>query len=302
LQQIKATSESGIGGLTVKLYADADDNDIADGAAISTLMTADDGTYYFGNLAAGKYIIGVTTGSTYAQVSIGSANPDDDKNNDNNGVKTINGEVFSNAITLVAGNEPINDGSDNNSNLTLDFGFKLKSVPCTTHCECKNDCTHTGCGHSNCGHNTCKNDCKHNNCEHENCGHNSCKNDCKHNDCNHKDCGKKSYNSSRAASTDGQATVVSAIITPDLTNTSVSIFPNPANNYVVVKVMATKGGKGLARITDATGKLVATKTATISTGMNVIRFDRLDGLQAGTYYVQLDFNYHTYNKQLMIVK
>jgi hypothetical protein len=410
----KEMYEPGIGGLTVKLYADADGDNVADGAAISTLMTAEDGTYYFGNLAAGKYIVGVTTGSTYAQSANGNTNPDNDKDNDNNGIKTVNGEVLSNAITLSAASEPINDGSDNNSNLTLDVGLKIVAVtpPCTTHCDCKNDCTHTGCGHSNCGHNSCKNDCthtgcghsncghssckndcdhkdnhpncghnscknncahtgcghsncghssckndcdhkdnhpncghnscknncthtgcghsncghnsckndcdhkdnhpgcghnsckndcKHTDCSHANCGHNSCKNDCKHTDCSHKTCGKKSGGNSRAANSDAQS-VVAAIITPDLTNTSVSVFPNPANDYIVIKVMATKAGKGLARITDLSGKLVATKTAVINNGMNLIKFDKLGGLNAGTYFVQLDFNYHIYNQQLVVGK
>jgi hypothetical protein len=66
--------------------------------------------------------------------------------------------------------------------------------------------------------------------------------------------------------------------------------------------MAAKSGIGVARITDLSGKLVATKKVTIANGMNLVKFDRLEGLRAGTYYVQLDFNYHTYNKQLIVVK
>ena len=303
----KEVHEPGIGGLTVKLYTDNDGNNVADGAAISTLMTAADGTYYFGNLTAGKYIVGVALKDSLIQGANGNPNPDDDKDNDNNGVKTVNGEVFSNAITLSAGNEPINDGSDNNSNLTLDFALKMRSTtppPCSTHCECHNDCDHED-NHPNCGHNKCHNDCDHKD-NHPNCGHNSCKNDCDHND-DHANCGKKDKNkdkdkeSSRAASSESQS-VVAAITNPELTSTTVSVFPNPANDYIVIKVMAAKAGKGLARITDLSGKLVATKTAVINNGMNLIKFDKIAGLNAGTYFVQLDFNYHTYNQQLIVGK
>jgi hypothetical protein len=298
----KEIHEPGIGGLTVKLYADEDGNNVADGTAISTLATADDGTYYFGNLAAGKYLVGVTTGNTYAPVTIGSTNPDDDKNNDNNGIKTINGEVFCNTITLSAGDEPVNDGSDNNSNLTLDFGLKLKASPCTTHCDCKNDCTHTDCGHSNCGHNSCKNDCKHSDCGDKNCGHNSCKSDCKHADCKHKNCSRKNNESLRSSSVEGTTSIANTITRPELSITAVTVFPNPAKDYIIIKVMAVKEGKGSARITDLSGKLVATQNVTISHGMNLIKFDRLEGLRGGTYYAQLHFNYHIYNQQLIVVK
>ena len=357
---IKQSKEPGIGGVTVKLYTDNDGNNVADGAAISTIMTAQDGTYYFGNLSAGKYIVGVTAGNGYVQDTKGDATPNDNIDNDNNGIKTVNGEVFSNFITLSPGDEPVNDGSDNNSNMTLDFGLKMGSTtppPCTNHCQCHNDCDHNddhpNCGHNkchndcdhkdnhpNCGHNNCKNDCDHNddhpNCghnkchndcdhkdNHPNCGHNSCKNDCKHednhpncshnschNDCDHKDCGHKNCgkkeneneNEHSRVAIESASSVVTAITAPELTKTSVSIFPNPANDFIVIKVMADKGGKGLARITDLSGKLVATKSVVIANGMNMVRFDQLQGLRAGTYYVQLDFNFHTYNQQLIVVK
>ncbi|MCW3109483.1 MAG: hypothetical protein JWQ09_3989, partial [Segetibacter sp.] len=88
----------------------------------------------------------------------------------------------------------------------------------------------------------------------------------------------------------------------DVANTSVSLFPNPTNSYIVMKVIAAKGGSGIARITDGTGKLVATKNATLSAGLNLVKFDDLKGLKSGTYHVQLNFNYHIYNQQLVVVK
>lgn len=143
--------EPGISGLTVKLYADNDGNNAADGAAVATLTTADDGTYYFGGLAAGKYIVSVALPNGLSQGDNGNATPDDNQNSDNNGIRTVNGEVYSNYITLTPGGEPTNDGSDNNSNLTLDLGLKFTTPLCSDHCFCHNDCNHTGCGHANCG-------------------------------------------------------------------------------------------------------------------------------------------------------
>ncbi|MCW3107979.1 MAG: hypothetical protein JWQ09_2485 [Segetibacter sp.] len=296
----KQQYEPGIGGLTVKLYADNDGNNVPDGTAISTLMTADDGTYGFGNLAAGKYIVGVSTGSTYAQGANGNANPNDNKDNDNNGIRTVNGEVRSNYITLSAGDEPINDGTDNNSNQTLDFGLK---VDCGNHCNCHNDCNHTGCGHLNCGHNNCHNDCNHKGCGHPNCSHNSCHNDCNHqgcghpncahnschNDCNHKDCGHRNCGKSSKR-------------TEEESNTVVSVFPNPIKDYFTLKVDAINSGEAIARITDASGQFITSKNVMLVTGSNTITFNDLGKLKSGTYNVQLLFNYHVYNQQIILAK
>ena len=232
----KDATEPGIGKLTVKLYADANGDNVADGPAVSTVMTAKDGTYYFGNLAAGQYIVGVTLPDSLLVAINTYTNPDDNIDDDNNGVRVVNGEVQSNFITLAAGSEPIDDGSDNNSNLTLDFGLRLRKTA-----------------------------------------------------------------GARIAASEAQS-VVTAITAPVVNNTSVSVFPNPANDFIIIKVMAVKAGKGLARITDATGKLVATKTAVINNGLNLIKFDNLEGLHSGNYFVQLDFDYHTYNHQLIVVK
>ena len=297
---VKDATEPGIAGLTVKLYSDNDGNNVADGAAIATVTTAADGTYYFGNLADGKYLVGVTSGTGYSQGTIGDVTPDDNKDNDNNGIKTVSGEVFSNFITLTAGAEPINDGSDNNSNLTLDFGLKAL---CGTHCDCHNDCTHTGCGHPNCGHNSCKNDCKHTTCGHPNCSHNSCKNDCDHKDCGHPNCSHNSCKNDCDHKNCGHPNCgKSPKKTDDDLKTTLAVFPNPATTYCQVKVNAAKDGTGQIRITDAVGNLVASKEVTISAGANNITFSDLGNLKSGSYNVQLLFNYQVYNQPLMLVK
>ena len=125
---VKDANEPGISGATVKLYADANGDNVPDGAAILTTTTGSDGSYYLYTLTAGKYIVGVTIPSGYAvtTTTTNSSNPDSNTDNDNNGVTTVSGEVRSNFITLSYGGEPSADPEDggNNRNNTLDFGFK----------------------------------------------------------------------------------------------------------------------------------------------------------------------------------
>ena len=120
----KDSNEPGVSNATVNLYEDNNGDNLPDGAAIATTTTMN-GFYGFANLSAGKYIVGVvvpngyTSGATIAS----SADPDNDVDNDNNGVNLILGELRSNFVTLSAGTEPVNDGDGSNSNLTLDFAL-----------------------------------------------------------------------------------------------------------------------------------------------------------------------------------
>jgi protocatechuate 3,4-dioxygenase beta subunit len=121
----KQATETGIAGATVKLYADANNDNVADGAAIATTTTDANGIYNFGGLAAGNYIVGVNIPTGYAVVTTNGGDPDNNTDNDNNGTNTsIVGEVRSSAITLALTTEPTTDGDGNNGNLTVDFGFK----------------------------------------------------------------------------------------------------------------------------------------------------------------------------------
>lgn len=123
---IQDAGEPGIAGATVRLYADVNGDNIPDGAALGTTTTGANGNYSFSSLTDGNYIVGVTTAAGYAQgaTTATSASPNNDDLRDNNGVTVVAGEVRSNFITLTTGGEPTTDGDGNNSNLTLDFGFK----------------------------------------------------------------------------------------------------------------------------------------------------------------------------------
>jgi SdrD B-like domain len=108
------------------LYADANGDNIPDGAAIANTSTNASGIYGFSGLTPGNYIVGVVPPAGYAgtTTTATSATPNNDNNADNNGVTVASGELRSNFITLTTAGEPTTDGDGNNGNLTLDFGLK----------------------------------------------------------------------------------------------------------------------------------------------------------------------------------
>ncbi len=125
---VKDATEPGVPNATVKLYADANNDNLADGAAIATTITNASGNYSFTGLSAGNYIVGVIIPTSYTRGPSATADPDDNVDNDNNavnqiGASTAGGEMRSKAITLSAGSEPTTDGDDNNGNLTLDLAL-----------------------------------------------------------------------------------------------------------------------------------------------------------------------------------
>ncbi len=123
---IKDANEPGISGVTVKLYADNNADNNADGGVLATTTTDANGNYLFSNLSTGNYIVGLVlpVGYVAAVTTSTSDNPNNDIENDNNGVNTVAGDIRSKYISLSPSNEPFDDGDDNNGNLTLDFGLK----------------------------------------------------------------------------------------------------------------------------------------------------------------------------------
>jgi len=129
------SGEAFIGGATVKIYEDNNSDGTPDGAAIATTTTNPNGVYRFDDLTPGNYVVGVTPPTPASGPAFEStdgpgqsANPNDNVNNDDNGINTIGGETFSGTVTVAAGTEPTNDDTfagipDENSNLSIDFGF-----------------------------------------------------------------------------------------------------------------------------------------------------------------------------------
>ncbi len=121
---IKESAETGIANVTVNLYADNNNDDNADGPVLFSTKTDATGKYKFSALDEGNYIVGVNIPIGTTLNTINGGDPDNDTDNDNNGVVVVGGEVRSKSVTLSLGNEPIVDNDDAITNSTVDFGFK----------------------------------------------------------------------------------------------------------------------------------------------------------------------------------
>ncbi|HWK34686.1 beta strand repeat-containing protein, partial [Sphingomonas sp.] len=129
-------ADSGIAGVTLSLFVDADDDGVADGAAIATTTTGVTGNYLFTGLAPGTYIVGVDAANFLAGGALvglaatsGAGDPDDNVDDDSNALPLAGGVVLSGSITLDYNSEPT-AGPGNDTNLTLDLGFAaLNTAP-----------------------------------------------------------------------------------------------------------------------------------------------------------------------------
>ena len=124
----KDPNEPGIGNITVSLYTDNNGDNLRDGAAIRTTVTNVQGYYSFTGLPEGRYIASMPLAPGYSPspnttTQETSPNPDTDVDNDNNIVHLRNGILYTNAITLSAGDEPTYDGDGPNGNLTFDLAM-----------------------------------------------------------------------------------------------------------------------------------------------------------------------------------
>ena len=127
---VRNGAEVGIVGVTVNLYLDANNDGTPDGAAIATTVTVANGLYLFTGLAPNNYIVGVVTPTNFISSSVDGGDPDNNTDNDDNGVLTVGTETRSNPVTLALTTEPTGENPSNdpntpdaNSNLTVDFGF-----------------------------------------------------------------------------------------------------------------------------------------------------------------------------------
>jgi len=129
--------DTGINGVTVKLYVDSNSNGVYDAGTdtlVATTTTAGGGLYSFTGLAAGDYLV-VIPAANFASgqplnalvTHTGALDPDNNVDNDNNGA-FVGSDVASQAITLALDTETTN-GAGNDTNNTLDFGFQTNTPP-----------------------------------------------------------------------------------------------------------------------------------------------------------------------------
>jgi uncharacterized repeat protein (TIGR01451 family) len=147
----REAGEPGIAGVTVNLFADANNDGIADGPAIKTTLTDGNGYYLFDALTQGRYIVGIPAANfTGPLANMASSHPfngadnqvdDDDNGRDNPAFATAG--IFSSTVTLMLNVEPTgevdrgpqgpqgfgnNTELDLNSDLTIDFGFYIPKI------------------------------------------------------------------------------------------------------------------------------------------------------------------------------
>ncbi|HKS62174.1 MAG TPA: DUF4347 domain-containing protein, partial [Xanthobacteraceae bacterium] len=134
---IKDGTEPGIANVTLALFSDANNDNVADNllSPIQVTTTSATGDYQFTGLAPGNYIVrvnqtnfdagGALVLTPLSPVTVPEPlDPDNDVDNDDNGARVAGQPAFSNSITLAYGMEPINDGDTiADTNFTLDFGF-----------------------------------------------------------------------------------------------------------------------------------------------------------------------------------
>ncbi|HEX2763965.1 MAG TPA: Ig-like domain-containing protein [Allosphingosinicella sp.] len=132
-------SGEGVVGVMLDIYADTNDSggwDAGD-ALLGNTTTLAGGLYSFAGLAPGDYIVVVRASNFNSgqplfglQSVAGGTDPDDNIDNDDNGVAIAGGAFASQTITLAYNSEPTTDGdADADTNLTLDFGFKGNQAP-----------------------------------------------------------------------------------------------------------------------------------------------------------------------------
>jgi uncharacterized repeat protein (TIGR01451 family) len=131
-------NEVGLRNVLLELYEDTNaDGRFEQGTdrLVGSTQTDSTGKYQFNNLVPGTYFVVVpaanfTSGSALAALrpSTDAVDGNSNLNNRNHGIATgvlgSNGYVATTAVTLVAGQGPIDDGdTDPNTNLTIDLGF-----------------------------------------------------------------------------------------------------------------------------------------------------------------------------------
>ncbi len=143
---MRGANEQGIADATVLLYRDVDMNGIFDlgvDELVAETTTDANGTYLFDQLPEGDYFVGVepTTDFPLSSINGEEADPNNDIDNNDNGIQNTTGmmptageTVLSGVVTLSAGDEPADGdefapggnqdvGNDSNGNMTVDFAF-----------------------------------------------------------------------------------------------------------------------------------------------------------------------------------
>ena len=85
----------------------------------------------------------------------------------------------------------------------------------------------------------------------------------------------------------------------DQTDTKMSLYPNPATEYAVLKIFSEKPSMATMRLLDESGKTLRSGSYALTRGNNSLMIDQLATLPKGMYIVQVVVNNSLYNQKLI---
>jgi hypothetical protein len=81
------------------------------------------------------------------------------------------------------------------------------------------------------------------------------------------------------------------LVHPDASaNTQVSVYPNPATDYAVLKMNTDKQAAATVRLMDNSGRQIMVRSFTLNPGNNNLTIDQLTALPRGIYFIQVAYN------------
>jgi hypothetical protein len=85
----------------------------------------------------------------------------------------------------------------------------------------------------------------------------------------------------------------------DQPENSISVYPNPVDNYAIVNLYSDKPGNGVLRLIDEAGRQILVKSFTVIGGNNNLTVDQLSHLPKGIYVIQVMLNNNLYNQKIV---
>ncbi len=85
----------------------------------------------------------------------------------------------------------------------------------------------------------------------------------------------------------------------DQPENSISVYPNPVDNYAIVNLYSDKPGNGVVRLIDEAGRQILIKSFTVVGGNNNLTLDQLGHLPKGIYVIQIMLNNNLYNQKIV---
>jgi len=85
----------------------------------------------------------------------------------------------------------------------------------------------------------------------------------------------------------------------DQPENSISVYPNPVDNYAVVNLYSDKPGNVVLRLIDEAGRQILVKSFTANAGNNNLTVDQLGHLPKGIYVIQIMLNNNLYNQKIV---